>query len=254
MISTTNSSAIIIPLNAVMSRKDESLRRRRLGDIKTLLRHRCGPELPDDDAGREYLYELLPPVSLGPEPVLKIANVIEVWAPWMNAQERFDLVAYIERTPVYMRKITAVAEGERLRLTNAERRTYGIRTIAAYDVTEEQRLAERQNRKRARDERYRRRDGKRPRAEYGAVGRSKPWEAVGISRATWYRQRETSQRRIKLLNTERLLVSRSKRVGREGVADKGGHGDRRSKKPNIMASGNSESKHEPMALSMVRRR
>jgi hypothetical protein len=68
---------------------DETIRRLRLGDIRKLLRRRCGPELPDDDAGREYLYELLLPVSLGPEPV-KIANVTEIWAPWMDANEGFS--------------------------------------------------------------------------------------------------------------------------------------------------------------------
>ena len=34
----------------------EMIRRLRLGNLRNLLRHRCGPTLPDDDAGREYLY------------------------------------------------------------------------------------------------------------------------------------------------------------------------------------------------------
>jgi hypothetical protein len=72
-----------------MRTKDETIRRLRLGNIKTLLRSRCGYELPDDDAGREYLYELLLPISLGPEPDLKMENVMGVWAPWMDAKERF---------------------------------------------------------------------------------------------------------------------------------------------------------------------
>src|SRR5689334_16486941 len=121
---------------------DETIRRLRLGDIRKLLRWRCGPELPDDDAGREYLYELLLPVSLGPEPV-KIANVTEIWAPWMDAKERFQLVADIERTPAHVRKITAKALGERLRVTSKERSTLRLRTIAACDLTDEQRMAER---------------------------------------------------------------------------------------------------------------
>jgi hypothetical protein len=82
-----------------MLTRDEAIRRVRLGDIKKLLRSRCGFQLPDDDAGREYLYELLLPISLGAEPNLKMEHVMEVWAPWMDARERFDLVAQIERTP-----------------------------------------------------------------------------------------------------------------------------------------------------------
>ena len=46
--------------------KDERMRRLRLGDLRRPLRDRCGSVLPDDDAGREYLFELLLPISLGP--------------------------------------------------------------------------------------------------------------------------------------------------------------------------------------------
>jgi hypothetical protein len=64
-----------------MSRsKSEIIRRLRLGDLRSLLRARCGHTLPDDDAGREYLWELLLCVSLGAEPDLKMANAIEIWA------------------------------------------------------------------------------------------------------------------------------------------------------------------------------
>ena len=38
---------------------DETVRRLRLGDLKRVVRDRCGYELPDDDAGREYLAELV---------------------------------------------------------------------------------------------------------------------------------------------------------------------------------------------------
>lgn len=123
-----------------MRTKDEMLRRLRLGNIKTLLRWRCGPELIDDDAGREYLHELLLPVSLGPEPHLKMTNIMEVWAPWMDAKERFELVAAIEQTPAHVRKITAKALGERLRVTSQERAALRLWTIAAHDATDEQRI------------------------------------------------------------------------------------------------------------------
>jgi hypothetical protein len=180
-----------------MRTKDETIRRLRLGNIKTLLRSRCGYELPDDDAGREYLYELLLPVSLGPEAHLKMENVMEVWSPWMDAKERFELIADIERTPLHVRKITAKTLGERLRVTSEERKALRLWTIAAHDVTDQQRTAEQQIRKRVRQERHRRRRGERPRTEYvaGSVAQRKPWQAFGISRRTWYRQRGTGQRR-----------------------------------------------------------
>jgi hypothetical protein len=200
-----------------MRTKDETIRRLRLGNIKALLRSRCGYELPDDDAGREYLYELLLPISLGPEPDLKMANIIEVWAPWMNVDERFKLIEDIERTPAQVRKIKAKTLGERLRVTSEERKSLRLWTIAAYDVTDHQRAAERRVKKRARDERQRRRAGKRPRTEYLAASASqrKPWETLGMSRRTWYRQRGTGQRQrgtgqrqVKLIKAERSLVPR----------------------------------------------
>jgi hypothetical protein len=205
-----------------MRTKDETIRRLRLGNIKTLLRSRCGYELPDDDAGREYLYELLLPISLGPEAHLKMTHVMETWAPWMDADKRFELVADIERTLPQVRKITAKTLGERLRVTSEERKALRLWTIAAHDVTDQQRAAECRAKKRVRDERRRRLAGKRPRAEYlaGSASRRKPWQALGISRAAWYRQRETGQRRretgqrqVKLIKAERSLVSkRSLRV------------------------------------------
>ena len=48
--------------------KSEMIRRLRLGDLRRLLRDRNGAVLPDDDAGREYLLELLLPISVGPPP------------------------------------------------------------------------------------------------------------------------------------------------------------------------------------------
>lgn len=117
--------------------KSEIMRCLRLGNIKTLLRWRCGPELPDDDAGREYLYELLLPVSLGPEPA-KMANVIETWAPWMDCKERFGLVAQIERTPAHVRKIKATILGDRLRVTSEERERLRLWTIKPFDRTDKE--------------------------------------------------------------------------------------------------------------------
>jgi hypothetical protein len=209
-----------------MLTRDEAIRRVRLGDIKKLLRSRCGFQLPDDDAGREYLYELLLPISLGAEPNLKMENVMAVWAPWMDASERFELVAQIERMPAYMRKIRADALGERLRLTREERGALRLRTIAAFDVTDEQRAVGRRVKKRARDERRRRLAGSKPRTEYLAASASqrKPWEAHGVSRRTWYRQHGTGQRQrgtgprhIKLIKAERALVPKRSRGGSRGV-------------------------------------
>ena len=94
----------------------ETLRRVRLGDLKRVLQHRCGHELPDDDAGREYLTELLY-LSLDKHH----ANVIEIWAPWMDSVEAQELIDHIKRLPPCARRPSGKELGERLNLTNAER-------------------------------------------------------------------------------------------------------------------------------------
>jgi hypothetical protein len=80
--------------------KREIMRRLRLGDLRKLLRARCGHTLPDNDAGREYLWELLLPTSLAPEESgRKMANTIKVWAPWMDIREAEQFPDQINRMP-----------------------------------------------------------------------------------------------------------------------------------------------------------
>ena len=101
--------------------KAEIMRRLRLGDLQKVLRNHYGHTLPDDDAGREDLFELLLIASLGPEGERKMANAIEVNAPWMGADEASQLTDQINRIPTYLRKRTARELGNRLRVTNHER-------------------------------------------------------------------------------------------------------------------------------------
>ena len=61
---------------------DEMTRRLRLGDIRKLLLDRCGRVLPDDDAGGEYLVDLLAAMSLGKDPRQGMIQASRDWAPW----------------------------------------------------------------------------------------------------------------------------------------------------------------------------
>jgi hypothetical protein len=80
--------------------KDEIIRRLRLGNLRTLFRHRYGTELPDDDAGREDLNELLLPISLGPKPTKMMANEIDVFAPWVGSADVETIIDFINRLPI----------------------------------------------------------------------------------------------------------------------------------------------------------
>lgn len=153
--------------------KAETMRRLRLGDLRKLMRFRYGHTLPDDDAGREDLYELLLPISLGPEDGRKMVNAIEINAPWMNADESAELIDQINRTPSYLRKPTARRLGKKLNVTNVERERLSLRTIAPIDMTGEQLEEQRKAKKRARDQRRRRAAGAKPREAYLACSLTK---------------------------------------------------------------------------------
>jgi hypothetical protein len=168
--------------------KSEIIRRLRLGDLQKLLRSRYGHTLPDDDAGREDLLELLLPISLGPEDRRKMANAIEVWAPWMGGNEAGQLIDRINRMPLYERKVGARRLGERMRISNQERERLKLKTIKPFDMTDKQLAEQRKANDRARKKRRRLAEGSKSRER--SLARQKPWEAEGIHRATWFRRRK----------------------------------------------------------------
>jgi hypothetical protein len=181
--------------------KDETIRRLRLGNLRTLFRNRYGAVLPDDDAGREDMRELLLPVSIGPNADIKMPKTIEVWAPWMGSAEAEHLIDQINRTPIYHRKPDAERLGFRQNVTNQERGRLRLWTIAPCDMTVEERKEQRRVKAMARMRRLRQKQGSRPRAVYEAESKSKikPWEKQGVSRRTWYRKnRGTSPCAVRL--------------------------------------------------------
>src|SRR6516164_4782998 len=117
------------------STRSEMIRRLRLANLRKLLRDRNGPILPDDDAGREYLVELLLPISVGPNADIKMPNAIEVWAPWMQKDEATQIIDHINRMPIWERKPKAKPLGERLNVTYAQRERLKLWTIQACDLT-----------------------------------------------------------------------------------------------------------------------
>ena len=178
-----------------MVNKDETIRRLRLRDMRNYLRCRYGHTLPDDDAGREDLRELLYPISVGPNPAIKMPKAIELWAPWMSPAEAGELIDAINLMPIWLRKPSARELGKRLRVTNQMRQLWRLWTIAPCDLTDqelaEQRKAKDRERKRRSRERQRQHQGKATRAQWLAahsISRDKPWLVLGISRASYYRK------------------------------------------------------------------
>jgi hypothetical protein len=216
----------------------EIIRRLRLGDLRKLLRDRYGPMLPDDDAGREDLRELLLPISVGPHASLKMPNAIEVWAPWMRPEEATQLIDDINRSPIWQRKPTADQLGERQALMNRQRERLKLWTIAACNMNQEQALEWRKAKDRARKRRRRQLLGSVSRVEYlakHAISNTKPWEAEGIKRRAWYYRRSksncTSPSELKLTAVRTHLCNQNKhrRARTKRLPKQGG----RASKPNI---------------------
>jgi hypothetical protein len=116
----------------------------------------------------------------------------ELWlnkhALWMNADTR----ARILRLGPYWYSPRSL--GQHLELDDDTRDAASAWSIAACNVTEEERAQFRRDKRTAAEALRRRQNGAKPRAEYEAqsLSRTKPWEAEGISRRTWYRRRGTS--------------------------------------------------------------
>jgi hypothetical protein len=171
--------------------KDDIIRCLRLGQIRRLCRARCGHVLPDDDAGREYLYEILLPTSFGPNADIKMPKAIEVWAPWMGKAEAAELIDRINQMPIGHRKPTGRVLGERLRVSNQERQQWRLWTIKPYDMTDEQLTEWRRERDRERKRQKRQRprpQGRLTRQQWLARNRAKdrPWQAYGIKERAYY--------------------------------------------------------------------
>ena len=200
------------------SRHSEMIRRLRLAHLRKLLRDRNGPILPDDDAGREYLIELLLPISVGPHADIKMPNAIEVWAPWMQKDEATQLIDHINRMPIWERKPTAKTLGQRLNLTNPDRERLKLWTIAPSDMGERGMAWWRKHKDKQRKRRLRQLSGAKSQAT--SISRKKPWADFGIKRSTWYSQhRWTTSSKVKLTSSKDETVQAEKRrVSEEGVA------------------------------------
>jgi hypothetical protein len=174
-----------------------SLTALRIAELRRLFLARYGRTLPDDDAGRDDVLVMAHHLARRQGDAAKaIRSWIELQAPWMTSTETDVTVAAVLARPLKWR---ADKLAGRLRLTEAERRRLRICTIGAIDMTKAERKEARKLRQRQRDRVRRRARGAKPRHHYEAssISRAKPWLALGISRATWYRQRrETSPRAL----------------------------------------------------------
>jgi hypothetical protein len=175
--------------------KAETIRRLRQGDLIRLCQHRFGAVLPDDDAGRDSLLDLLCLASLATvDPEKKMSNILEIRAPWMDAIEAEASVNIVNRMPIGDRWRISKELGKRHRLTSAERERLGLRNIAPYDMSKEQLAEQRRAKDRARKRRQRIEQKRSSRGAYlaqfaNSINKTKPWLAFGISKSAYYKRK-----------------------------------------------------------------
>jgi hypothetical protein len=160
----------------------------RLRELERLFSWRYGACLPNDPAGREAVKSSAHHIAhMSGDAARHIAAWTSLWAPWMDEDKVSELIAVVLRRPL---KFKADTLGRKLRLSNAERYELKIRTIGAFDVSKEQRMAYRKLRRAMYDRTRRQEKGAMSRHEYlvSSLSRLRPWKKLGMSRANWYRK------------------------------------------------------------------
>jgi hypothetical protein len=163
----------------------------RIKEIGYLINHRFryhGYVLPKTSAGRDIAFAMACHIARRPNAEHRLERWLGLWCPWMT---RDETTALISRTIARPHRLTADKLGALLRLTEDEREGLGITTIGSVEVSKEERAKRRQDRKQQRRKARRRSAGAKPREKYEAESLStqKPWEKLGLSRASWYRSR-----------------------------------------------------------------
>lgn len=175
-----------------------SLLAARIAELERYMGHRYGRMLPDDDAGRHDLTILLNHLAqIRDSAYGRMRATARVWTrvkpglSWIDDAELDELIGRIIARP---RRYTAKKLGELTRLTEEEHAALGITSWWPYTWGEADVRADQKQRRQAGDRdaktAKRRRNGVIPREEYEAKSKSqtKPWEALGMSRPTYYRK------------------------------------------------------------------
>jgi hypothetical protein len=207
------------------SGKWERIRRLRYGHVLKLIRFRYGANgVPDDEAGRPDLMELIWLASSAPAGAdMKVLHCIELYAPWMDDEEKRDLMELVAMTPTYEKAKTSQELGNKLMLTNAERERLRLYSIRPYDLTPEEFEKQSKARKKASRAELRRQSGVRTWGEYLAErhNKPKPWLAEGISQRQWQRKQKTCRVAVSHMSRDEGPTIFNKEVTSRATSEQG---------------------------------
>lgn len=214
---------------------------RRVKELEAIYANRYGDQLPDDDAGMsDFILAANHLAQMRGDAENRILRWANNWAPWLYWRD-IDPELLAQRIAQNPRRYKADTLARLLNLTMSSRTALGITTIGAVDCTRRQRLELRRERKRVYAEARRRASGAKPRAQYEAesLSRTKPWEAMGMSRSTWYRRGKPMPpaEKVGQVQTQHIdvLLMASTDMSHTGSSQIG-LGNRASKQPEIFAN------------------
>jgi hypothetical protein len=157
---------------------------RRINDLTRIYRDQYPAGLPHNGLGFKYAKYMIRTKAFV-DSLAKREKWLDRYAPFLSADERTKILGYSPHW--YSDK----SLGDHLELYDEDRERLQAWTIAACDVTREERDAINVEKNRRRQEQHRRKNQSKPRAEYLAeVKGTEPWKDEGVSRATWYRRRK----------------------------------------------------------------
>ncbi|PPQ16339.1 hypothetical protein CV770_26710 [Bradyrhizobium sp. AC87j1] len=156
----------------------------RVWELERVFRHRFGKFIPEGVDGRQALQVIAEAYhfSKGGDPVTKLAGYIRARAPW--AYKDIDAIV-AGSAPAHWQSADELAW--RIGLTFIERESLKVRTIGAVGLNKRQRSAIQKAKHKQRESDRRRARGAKSHTE--SLDRTRPWEAEGISRRTWFRRR-----------------------------------------------------------------
>lgn len=159
----------------------------RISELHRLRQARYPRGIPDEPKGRVLVRVMVHHLAALPgDPRKRLMRWIEELAPWMSVA---DARALLNEALTKPRQWRADRLAWRLGLTSHDRVALGITTIGAIDANKQQRVAARREAARKLREDKRRAQGSKPRAQYlsDQAAKPKPWLALSMSRAAWYR-------------------------------------------------------------------
>ena len=155
----------------------------RIRDLERFILDRYGSTLPNDDAGAEDALTMLHHLAHRRDPERRMRIWLRDHAPEFSEGLTCHLIGKAMRRPL---KWKADKLGALLGLTDATRERLGITTIGAIDCTKAERETRRKEEDAARHRELREKAGAKP--QTSSAARNKPWEPLGISKATYYRK------------------------------------------------------------------